>query len=437
MTSHPTRTRYAATSFLLDVALLLVTYATIPVAWERFGDVPLVAGTIALTTLLAVFLAGGYRLAFPLRPSLARLTPVAFAFGAGSGWLLLKLLSQKIDLWRLIPPALESFTPTVVILALLAFVHRAIHLRLLARHEDRLPVALLATDATAADLTERWQRRGWRGTAITLRSNHFTNPFTDLHALVLALPLSSLQRPELERLAEARASGLPVMTAARFEEELFGYTPLATPDDPWLLFDDALERRTVLYLGTKRLLDVLLALLAIAIAIVPFVALALAMRLTGPVFYRQTRAGLNRRPFTLWKLRTMVPDAERLSGPIFAGPNDPRVTRIGRFLRRSRIDELPQLWNILKGDMSLVGPRPERPEFDRELAPDIPYYALRHLARPGLTGWAQVRMGYGASSSDAFRKLEHDVYYLKHASLWFDLEIVVRTIPVVLRLRGR
>ena len=270
-----------------------------------------------------------------------------------------------------------------------------------------------------------------------MRSNHFTTPIADLHALVLALPLSSLQQPELERLAEARASGLPVMTAARFEEELFGYTPLATPDDPWLLFDDALERRTVLYLGTKRLLDVLLATLAIALLLAPFAILALVLRLSGPVFYRQTRAGLHRRPFTLWKLRTMVPDAERLSGPVFAGPDDPRVTRIGRFLRRSRIDELPQLWNILRGDMSLVGPRPERPEFDRELAPDIPYYALRHLARPGLTGWAQVRMGYGASSADAFRKLEHDVYYLKHASLWFDLEIAMRTLPVVLRLRGR
>jgi lipopolysaccharide/colanic/teichoic acid biosynthesis glycosyltransferase len=133
----------------------------------------------------------------------------------------------------------------------------------------------------------------------------------------------------------------------------------------------------------------------------------------------------------------MVADAEAATGPVFAGQDDPRVTRLGRFLRRSRLDELPQLWNVLIGDMSLVGPRPERPELDHLLAPEIPFYALRHLVRPGLTGWAQVHLGYVASTEDAFRKLEHDVYYLKRASFSFDLAILVRTVPVVLGLRGR
>jgi len=411
MTTRPTRTRYALLSFMLDLMLLFTTFLLVPLEWVLGGDRVAVAATIGGGAILGLFLAGGYRLDFPLGAARARLAPLGLLLGASLGWLVLRLLSQKADLWTLIPPALEGFTPTVVAIAALAFAHRAVHLAALAGRENRLPVALLAEAAVATPLTERWRARGWLTPSLTVAPSELAptipsalDDLSALHALVLAVPLQALQQPELERIAEARALGLPVMTAARFEEELFGYTPLATPDDPWLLFDEALDRRTTLYLGAKRLIDVVLALLASALLIVPFVLLTLALRLGmhGPVFYRQTRAGLNRRPFTLWKLRTMVPDAERASGPTFAGNNDPRVTRIGRFLRRSRIDELPQLWNVVRGDMSLVGPRPERPEFDRELAPTIPYYALRHLARPGLTGWAQVRLGYGGSPAEPF-----------------------------------
>jgi lipopolysaccharide/colanic/teichoic acid biosynthesis glycosyltransferase len=442
MTTASTRTRYALVSVGLDLLVLAAAGAFAPLDWDLDRAAPGVVVPLTLSTLVGLFLAGGYRLAFPLGPALARLAPLGFAFGAAAGWLVLKLLSQKTDLWQLIPPALEEFTPTVVVAALAAWAHRAVHLRALAGRETRVPVALLA----AAELTPtspvlaRWRERGWSSPHVVITTGDLAgHDLVSYRALVILLALRDLDRPSLEAIAQARARGLPLMTAARFEEELFGYTPLDAPDDPWLLLDDALERRSSLYLGAKRLLDLLLALALGALLLAPFLALALALRLLrrGPVFYRQTRAGLNRRPFTLWKLRTMVEDAESASGPTFAHHGDPRVTRAGRFLRRAHLDELPQLYNILKGDMSFVGPRPERPELDRELAPRIPYYALRHLARPGLTGWAQVRLGYGSSPGDAFRKLEHDVYYLKNASLSFDLAIPLRTIPAVLGLRGR
>jgi exopolysaccharide biosynthesis polyprenyl glycosylphosphotransferase len=448
---HATRsaTRYAAVSFGLDAALLALAFAFAPLDWEVGVDRAPVALTLAMAGLVGLFLAGGYRLTQPVRLAPARLAPLGLSLGIALAWLVLKLAFQKARIYDLNPPALEGFVPTVLALAALTALHRALHLRALHRAEAARPVFLLADPSTATSLIARLRARGFTGEvrevdatqlqALGTRPPPGTAPTAPPRAIVLARPLSSLARPELEALAVTRASGLPVSSAARFEEDLFGYTPLRTPDDPWLLMDEALVRRAPLYLGAKRLLDLILTVIALPIALPLVLACAVVVRLTsrGPAFYRQTRAGLHRRPFSLWKLRTMVADAEAATGPVFAGQDDPRVTRLGRFLRRSRLDELPQLWNVLIGDMSLVGPRPERPELDHLLAPEIPFYALRHLVRPGLTGWAQVHLGYGASTEDAFRKLEHDVYYLKRASFSFDLAILVRTVPVVLGLRGR
>jgi lipopolysaccharide/colanic/teichoic acid biosynthesis glycosyltransferase len=171
--------------------------------------------------------------------------------------------------------------------------------------------------------------------------------------------------------------------------------------------------------------------LLLTLPIWPLIALLIRLESRGPTIYRQDRVGLHGRIFNICKFRTMRVDAER-HGARWARENDDRVTRVGRFLRRSRLDELPQLWNILRGDMSLVGPRPERPEFVAKLAELIPHYRQRHLIKPGLTGWAQIRFHYGSSVADAQRKLCYDLYYLKHRSIDLDTAIIIRTIGAFL-----
>ena len=157
----------------------------------------------------------------------------------------------------------------------------------------------------------------------------------------------------------------------------------------------------------------------------------------GPVLYSQARVGLNGRLFSIYKFRSMKVDAEAGTGAVWARPgHDPRVTRVGAVLRRTRLDELPQLWNVLVGDMSLVGPRPERPEFVESLTERIPFYGQRHVVRPGVTGWAQVRYAYGASVEDAIEKLQYDLYYIKNLSVALDLYIVVETLKTVLTRGG-
>ncbi len=189
----------------------------------------------------------------------------------------------------------------------------------------------------------------------------------------------------------------------------------------------------------KRTIDIAAALLLLVILAMLLPALALCIRLDsiGPIFYRQERVGRRGAIFTLIKLRTMAADAERNGEARWAERNDSRVTRFGRLLRQTRLDELPQALNVLRGDMSLVGPRPERPQFVAQLERQIPYYRSRLAVRPGLTGWAQVNFGYGNSVEDSVVKLQYDLYYLKHQSPWFDLAILLRTVGVVLRMKGQ
>ena len=156
----------------------------------------------------------------------------------------------------------------------------------------------------------------------------------------------------------------------------------------------------------------------------------------GPILYRQERVGKNRRTFTLYKFRSMRTDAEKATGPVWAQKDDPRITRVGRFIRKTRLDELPQLFNVLVGEMSFVGPRPERPEFVRLLQRQIPFYNGRHAVKPGITGWAQVRHQYAASVEDTLKKLQYDLYYIKNLSPFLDLLILLNTVQVVLSARG-
>jgi exopolysaccharide biosynthesis polyprenyl glycosylphosphotransferase len=227
--------------------------------------------------------------------------------------------------------------------------------------------------------------------------------------------------------------GCRIRSEAEFHEDLFSSVPVEHVGPDWML-SRGLDTSNHVAEGVKRLTDVVLALLILAVLALPglLALLAIALSADGPLFYRQVRVGRYGRPFRIWKLRTMRVDAEE-GTPRWASDEDPRRTAVGRLLRRTRLDEVPQVANILLGEMSFVGPRPERPEFVLELETRIPYYAWRHFVRPGLTGWAQVNLPYGSSVEDARRKLEYDLYYVRHYSLLTDLLIVLRTAAATLR----
>lgn len=188
----------------------------------------------------------------------------------------------------------------------------------------------------------------------------------------------------------------------------------------------------------QRVMDVSIALMGLVplLILLPLLALVIWLDSPGSIFYRQTRIGMNGRLFRIVKFRTMVQDAEKETGAVFSHEGDPRVTRVGRFMRKTRLDELPQLYNVLKGEMSIVGPRPERPEHVERLTAKIPFYRTRLVVRPGLTGWAQVRYDYGTNDVDALVKLEYDLYYIRNQSILMDLNIMIRTMGKVLRMKG-
>jgi sugar transferase (PEP-CTERM system associated) len=220
-------------------------------------------------------------------------------------------------------------------------------------------------------------------------------------------------------------------------EEYTGKIAIENLRPSWLIFSGGFKKTRIL-LVAKRALDIFVALIGL-ILLSPVMALtALAVRLTsrGPALYHQSRVGQGGRVFTVHKFRSMRQDAEAKTGAVWAQAKDTRITSIGRFLRRTRLDEIPQLWNVLIGDMSMVGPRPERPEFVCKLTEQIPFYGLRHTARPGVTGWAQVRYTYGASVEDSMEKLQYDLFYIKHMTIAFDIFVLFSTIKTVILRRG-
>jgi sugar transferase (PEP-CTERM system associated) len=241
----------------------------------------------------------------------------------------------------------------------------------------------------------------------------------------------------VSELMRARLRGVRIYDLTDFYERFLFKLPVLNLRDRWLILAHGFDLlHHTIALRAKRVIDVVLSL-ALMLTLSPLMLLtALAVKLDskGPAFYRQARTGLNGVTFRLYKFRTMVEDAEK-SGARWADKNDPRITRVGRLLRATHVDELPQLWNVLLGDMSFIGPRPERPDFNRDLELAIPYYNLRHLVKPGITGWAQVLYPYGASVEDAREKLQYDLYYIKNYSIVLDLVVLIRTLRVVGRGR--
>ena len=253
----------------------------------------------------------------------------------------------------------------------------------------------------------------------------------------------SLPDKLVRRVMELRLSGVRIYDLTDFYEEFMQKVPIRHLRDNWFALShgfDLLHHN--MQMRIKQVLDIVFSLVLLVIASPLFLLIAIAIKLDckgnskGPVLYKQLRTGLNGTDFYIIKFRTMVNDAE-IEGPQWAAKGDSRTTHVGRFLRRSRLDELPQLWNVLKGEMSFIGPRPERPEFNRKLEKVIPYYDLRHLTKPGIAGWAQVKYDYGSSTQDALEKLQYDIYYIKNYSLLLDLSIFFKTIRVVLGQRGR
>jgi sugar transferase (PEP-CTERM system associated) len=263
----------------------------------------------------------------------------------------------------------------------------------------------------------------------------FCTPKPGIDRVIVAMEDRRGAMPVRE-LLDLRLCGVVIEDAGAVLEKLLGALPLEGLNPSSLIFTQGFRVKMSQQI-IRRLVSFLVALVALLICLpfVPFIILAVRLSSPGPIFFHQVRVGLHGRLFSVHKFRTMRQDAEA-KGAVWATKNDPRITPLGRLMRKTRLDEIPQLWNVLTGDMGFVGPRPERPEFVKWLSSEIPFYDLRHMIRPGITGWAQVRYQYGATLEETKKKLEYDLYYLKHLSLGLDLLIMFETIKTIVLRRG-
>ena len=263
----------------------------------------------------------------------------------------------------------------------------------------------------------------------------FRKPKARIDRVIVAMEDRRGAMPVRE-LLDLRLNGVIVEDASALMERLSGKLPLDGLNPSTLIFTHGFNIKASQQI-VRRLVSIIVSAIGLAICLpmIPFIILAVRLSSPGPIFFHQTRVGLRGRHFSVIKFRTMRQDAEA-AGAVWATKNDPRVTPLGRFMRKTRLDEIPQLWNVLRGEMGFVGPRPERPEFVQWLSSEIPFYELRHIIRPGITGWAQVRYQYGASLEETKRKLEYDLYYVKHLSVGLDLLIMFETIKTIILRRG-
>jgi sugar transferase (PEP-CTERM system associated) len=263
----------------------------------------------------------------------------------------------------------------------------------------------------------------------------FLGPNPPVDRVIIALEDRRGELPVRE-LLKLRFNGIVVEDSSTLLERLTGKLYLNSLNPSSFIFSEGFRIKPSQQIA-RRIVSTLTALVGLLILLpfFPFIVLMVRLSSPGPIFFHQTRVGMNGKNFKVHKFRTMRTDAEA-TGAKWATKNDPRVTKVGMFMRKTRLDELPQLWNVLIGDMGFVGPRPERPEFVPMLVEQIPYFELRHMIRPGLTGWAQVRFGYGATMAEAREKLEFDLYYIKHMALGLDLLIMFETVKTIIRRQG-
>jgi len=404
----------------------------------RFGPSPtaLVASTILAAVWLVSLRSAFAAVHFTLGPA------VRTAVGAVTGMIGVSAVAMWV-------PGLGMSTSTILALTLSVFALTTIWETVAQRVVGKRRVLVIGTSASAEAVAD----------AIAVEGN---TPFTVVGAvddtpddparLGSVAELSRIideQRPELvvltdgessakalDRLLDAPASGLKLVGQAHFFDHAFGRIPLADLKPTWFMSIFHLWQRPYTRFA-KRTFDVVCASFVLLFAAPLMLVAAAFVRLTpGPVIYRQTRVGEGGRPFTMLKFRTMRADAEA-PGPTFAQLEDPRVTNVGRVLRRTHVDELPQLWNVLRGEMSIVGPRPERPEFIPTLEEAVPFFTRRLLVKPGITGWAQLRHDYASDADGAAEKLSYDLWYLRHRNLVVDLAICVKTFSSILARPGR
>ena len=423
---------------LSDVILLAVAFSF--AAYMRLGTTPNIQSIeyigINLVIVSSLFLGGAYTSSgLASRPKLPLNTFFIVVMSSLPSLLLLYLLGPQSFTGILgrgvLPFALLGFGGLAVLSRYIInyLLHNPKTTKILllgeAKDQHRLHDALTTGETTAE-------------VSYTSQLNDHYPDANHLSAIVIA-PDHLPDTAEQTRLINYRLAGIPIFSLSDFFESYLFLVPVHEINNDWFI---RAEGFTMLHSSIatriKRVFDIFvtLGLVIITTPIMLFAAIAIKLTSKGPVLFTQTRVGMQGATFTLYKFRTMRLDAEA-RGAQWASSKDPRILPIGHFLRATRIDELPQCWNILKGNMSIVGPRPERPEFTANLADDIPYYDLRHIIKPGLTGWAQVSYPYGASTEDALRKLQYDLYYIKNYSLLLDLNILLRTIRVTLMRTGR
>jgi sugar transferase (PEP-CTERM system associated) len=431
------------------LALLLVTFA---VAGDgvQAGTVVTHGSWLAMWTLIVGALTGIYSGSSSptvqrstIKALVATLLILPLAYGVGL------LLSQAVNAGTMTYAALGS--------AVLAIAVRSIAAHFGAELTTRSRILVLGTGPVAQHVKESLLKCNARADVVGFfpspneqqmcvpRSQVLANTeslaATAVRArvdeVVVALTERRAGSMSLRDLLECKINGIRVSDLSTHFEKRLGQIKLDYVNAGWLIFGDGFNQgfwRT----AVKRVSDLIcsLVLLALTLPLMLVTMVLIKLESAGPVFFRQERVGLNGKTFEVIKFRSMCSDAESDGKPRWATASDARVTRVGHWIRKVRIDELPQLWNVLKGEMSLVGPRPERPFFVETLTQDIPYYSVRHSVKPGVTGWAQVRFDYGATVEDAKLKLQYDLYYVKNHTLFLDLLIMFETISVVLTGRG-
>lgn len=339
----------------------------------------------------------------------------------------------------------------IIILTVTLFCWRTAYCWMVKQPFLRERVYVLGTGERAERLVNGLRRRstlgievvGWTGNIVgELTRESVASDLLNLsrgagiHRVIVAMPDRRGTLP-VEELLDLRLGGVRVEEATSWLEKISGRIEVEQLYPSWLIFAEGFRFSNFFRL-VRRLLNFSVALIALVVALplLPFIVLAVKLGSPGPALYRQQRVGRRGKIFYCYKFRTMRQDAEADTGATWATDDDPRITRVGKFLRSSRLDEIPQLWCVLKGDMHFVGPRPERPEFVEWLSKEIPYYGVRHVVRPGITGWAQVQYKYGNTLEDAREKLQYDLFYIKNASLGLDLLIMFQTIKIVVLGRG-
>jgi exopolysaccharide biosynthesis polyprenyl glycosylphosphotransferase len=381
-------------------------------------------GAVLLTAIWAVSMSIGHALS---GPSLAALGPQV---AIGRGVLIAVAASIAVSAWW---PGEHLSWAAICFLALAVFLVAAAWEAFAAR-ELRPGVRLLLVGQVAEAETLLEDLPGDGGYELIGVVDDALAPVIAEHQPDLVILSDGCRTPEtISQLLDAAEAGFRVVELAEFYEYAFGRVPIDDLAHDWFMSVLHLYQRRYSR-GVKRGLDLVGASVLLVLTLPLFPLLAVFVQQTkGPLIFRQARLGEHGRLFTIYKFRTMRSDAESAGAAVWASAHDPRLTRAGAVMRKLRLDELPQLWNVLRGEMSLVGPRPERPEFLAELSDRVPFWTRRHLIKPGLTGWAQVRQGYAGSAEETATKLSYDLWYLRHRSLTVDLAILLRTLAVVLR----